>query len=94
MRWPSSSNDHFAAVSHDLPAGNQGHLCNGAEQSSRGLGPKLPTAILKWSVAVEGHGLAPVKPRSLNLMIQLVASAIVFKMRFLLTLAKIGLFHL
>ena len=44
--------------------------------------------------AIECLGWMPVKPLSLVLMNQLVASAIVFEMRFLLTLAKIGLFHL
>ena len=44
--------------------------------------------------AIEGFGWMPVKPLSLVLMNSLVASAIVFEMRFLLTLAKIGLFHL
>ena len=44
--------------------------------------------------AIECLGSMPVKPLSLVLMNQLVASAIVFEMRFLLTLAKIGLFHL
>ena len=44
--------------------------------------------------AIEGFGWMPVKPLSLFLMNSLVASAIVFEMRFLLTLAKIGLFHL
>ncbi|AHF63315.1 hypothetical protein Syncc8109_0938 [Synechococcus sp. WH 8109] len=36
----------------------------------------------------------PVKPLALVLMNQLVTSAIVFEMRFLLTLARIGFFHL
>ena len=49
---------------------------------------------LSAQFAVEGLGLSTVKPRSLNLMIHIVTSAIVFEMRFLLTLAKIGLFHL
>jgi hypothetical protein len=44
--------------------------------------------------AIQGFGWMPVKPLFLVLMNQLVASAIVFEMRFLLTLAKIGLFHL
>ena len=44
--------------------------------------------------AIECFGSIPVKPLALVLMNQLVASAIVFEMRFLLTLAKIGLFHL
>ena len=44
--------------------------------------------------AIECLGWMPVKPLSLVLMNQLLASAIVFEMRFLLTLAKIGLFHL
>ena len=44
--------------------------------------------------AVQCFGWMPVKPLFLVLMNQLVASAIVFEMRFLLTLAKIGLFHL
>lgn len=44
--------------------------------------------------AVEGFAWMPAKPLALVLMSQLVLSAIVFEMRFLLTLAKIGLFHL
>ena len=45
--------------------------------------------------AIQGFGWMPVnKPLFLVLMNQLVASAIVFEMRFLLTLTKIGLFHL
>ena len=44
--------------------------------------------------AIYGFARLPVKPLFLSLMNQLVASAIVFEMRFLLTLAKIGLFHL
>jgi chloramphenicol O-acetyltransferase len=44
--------------------------------------------------AIQGFVWMPVKPLFLVLMNQLVASAIVFEMRFLLTLAKIGLFHL
>ena len=44
--------------------------------------------------ATECLGWMPVKPLFLVLMNQLVASAIVFEMRSLLTLAKIGLFHL
>jgi hypothetical protein len=58
------------------------------------LEPNCQPPSLSGQFAVEGLGLSPVKPRSLDLMIQLVASAIVFEMRFLLTLAKIGLFHL
>ena len=43
---------------------------------------------------IEGFAWMPVKPLALVLMNQLVASAIVFETRFLLTLAKIGFFHL
>ncbi|NBQ25610.1 MAG: hypothetical protein EBU26_15375, partial [Verrucomicrobia bacterium] len=32
----------FAAVSHDLPAGNQGHSENDVGMRSRGFGLKLP----------------------------------------------------
>ena len=44
--------------------------------------------------AIESLGSMPVRPLSLVLTNRRVASAIVFEMRFLLTLAKIGLFHL
>ena len=44
--------------------------------------------------AIECLGWMPVKALLLIFRNQLVASAIVFEMRFLLTLAKIGLFHL
>ncbi|WP_206749599.1 hypothetical protein [Synechococcus sp. N26] len=44
--------------------------------------------------AIQGFGWMPFTSVVLLLMNQLAASAIVFEMRFLLTLAKIGLFHL
>ena len=52
-----------------------------------------PSHQVGW-FTIECLGWMPVKPLSLVLMNQLLASAIVFEMRFLLTLAKIGLFHL
>ena len=52
-----------------------------------------PSSQAGW-LAIECLGWMPVKPLSLVLMNPLVASAIVFEMRFLFTLIKIGLFHL
>ena len=45
-------------------------------------------------LAIQGFSWKPVTSLFLLLMNQLAASAIVFEMRFLLTLAKIGFFHL